>query len=133
MFSTKDDSQLRICNPYWLYLQFTVTHLDFQLCHRPKNNQSKVVKYIEKMRNELKRMKKQFYDFLFFNYGLFCTQKSSKNWFKNDHISKTKIRKNRKIYFSLISAHCAYFQWIWPLLNDFFFGRWHTWKSRCHP
>ena len=36
---------------------------------------------------------------------------------KNDHISKTKYRKNLKIHFSFISAHSASFMHIWPLMK----------------
>ena len=39
---------------------------DFQVCHQPKKKcRSKEVKFIENMRNELKRMKNQFLIFLF--------------------------------------------------------------------
>ena len=48
---------------FYFFILFTVTHLDFQVCHRQKNNRSKVAKFTGKMRNKLKRMKNQFSDF----------------------------------------------------------------------
>ena len=50
-----------------------VTHRDFQLHNQPKE---KVVKSKEKIRNELKRMKNQIYDFHFLSYGRFYTKNS---------------------------------------------------------
>ena len=41
---------------------------------------------------------------------------NSKNF--NDHISKTKNRKNLKIDFSFVSAHCAYFMQIWLFVSE---------------
>ena len=42
-----------------------VTKLDFQIYNRPKKCYSTVVKFTEKMRNEQKRMKNQFFDLIF--------------------------------------------------------------------
>ena len=39
----------------WLYLQITVTNLDFQVYSRQKKR-SKIVKFTGRMRNELKQM-----------------------------------------------------------------------------
>ena len=62
-----------------------------------KKNPSKVLKFTWKMRDELKQIKNPFSDFCdfqFLSYGQFCTQKLSLNWYKKDHISKSKNCKN---------------------------------------
>ena len=45
-----------------------------------EKNSSKVVKFIWKMHNVLKRLANQFSDFNFLSYRLFCTKNSSKTW-----------------------------------------------------
>ena len=44
-----------------------VTQLDYQMYHRPKKSYSTVVKFTEKIRNELKRMKINFPIFRFWD------------------------------------------------------------------
>ena len=58
-------------------------------------------------------MKNKFFDFYFSSYSYFCSKtcQFSRNFhdnFKN---------KNRKIYFSFVSAHCASFMKIWTFLR----------------
>ena len=65
------------------------------------------------MKNVFKRMKNQFSDFCnfsFLRYGHFCTQNWSMFqwiWSTKLSITQNKNRKNRKIYFLFVSAHCA--------------------------
>ena len=55
---------------FWVvadYIYNLQVTLDFQVCRRPtKKNHSNVVKFIGEMRNELKRLKNQFFDFSIF-------------------------------------------------------------------
>ena len=61
----------------WLIIIYNLRlpHRDFQVLPT-KKIRSKVVKFTEKVLNELKRMKNQFFDFYFLSYGRFCTLNS---------------------------------------------------------
>ena len=74
------------CSLYWTefmvdYVYIFRWHLNFQVYHRPRNKlPSKVAKFTWKMRNVLKWMKNQFFDFSlwdmnnFLRYKRFCTK-----------------------------------------------------------
>ena len=50
---------------------------------------------------------------------------NTRTWFRNANQWYLRtIQLERRV-------HLASFLNIWPLMKDSFFGRWHTWKSRC--
>ena len=57
----------------WLYLQFTVTHLDFQVCHRPNKIVQKWSNLQERCVMSWNEMKNKSSYFQFLRYGRFCT------------------------------------------------------------
>ena len=52
----------------WSFLRFSVTNLNFHVCHRLKKILQKWLKFTWKMRNVLKRMKNQFSNFSYFHF-----------------------------------------------------------------
>ena len=93
----------------WLYLQFTGETPDFQVCHQPKKS-FKGGQIYRKYEQLAETNEKLIFRFLFYKLWSILYSKLIEKFlnieYKNDHIWKT---KNRKIDFSIVSAHSLSF------------------------